>query len=165
MKLAFEGKDRILLMKIIRTNSESPDFQKLASRMEEELRIRDGDEQEFYASLNQIGKLAQVLVAYEEDKPVGCGALRSFDEESIEIKRMYVEPDCRGKDFATALLAELEKWASELSYNSLVLETGKKQPEAITLYKKTGFSQIPRFGRYLNSVNSICFKKTLSYPI
>jgi GNAT superfamily N-acetyltransferase len=152
-------------MKLLRTNSENPEFQKLAYRLEEELRIRDGDEQEFYATLNQIGKLAQALVAFEQDLPVGCGALRSFNDDCIEIKRMYVEPGSRGKSYATAILLELEKWASEIGYNCLVLETGRNQPEAIALYEKNGYRQIPRFGRYLESGNSICFKKIIPHSI
>jgi GNAT superfamily N-acetyltransferase len=62
---------------------------------------------------------------------------------------------------ASNILAELEKWASELSYAKCILETGKKQPEAISLYKKNGYRIIPNYGQYCEVENSLCFEKKL----
>ncbi len=58
-------------------------------------------------------------------------------------------------------LAELEKWAAELGYNKCVLETGKKQPEAIALYKRSGYKIIPNYGQYIGIENSVCFEKAI----
>jgi len=148
-------------MQIIRTSSVHEDFQLLACQLEQELSIRDGDEQEYYAQINQIGAIPHVLIAYVEGKPLGCGAIRAYDDTAMEVKRMYVQPAGRGKGIATALLQELEKWAGELGYTSCVLETGSNQPEAIALYQKHHYRQIPKFGRYVNSANSVCFRKDL----
>lgn len=148
-------------MQIIRTSSVHKDFQLLASQLEQELSIRDGDEHEYYAQLNQISEIPQVLIAYEDGSPLGCGAIRAYDDVTMEVKRMYVQPAGRGKGIATALLLELEKWARELGYTACVLETGRNQPEAIALYQKHHYQQIPRFGRYADSANSVCFRKEL----
>jgi GNAT superfamily N-acetyltransferase len=148
-------------MKIVRTNSDSPDFQLLAAELERHLRALDGDLQEFTAELNRIGPIAQVLVAYKEDRPIGCGAIREYEEGKAEIKRMYVRPAGRGQGIATRLLEQLEQWAREGGYTACVLETGLNQPEAIALYQKKGYRNVPLFGRYIGSPNSICFQKEL----
>jgi len=75
---------------------------------------------------------------------------------------MYTLPENRGKGIATKVLSELELWATELSSEKCILETGKKQPEAIELYKKNGYKQIPNYGQYAEIENSICFEKNLN---
>jgi putative acetyltransferase len=148
-------------MHIIRTSSNHEDFQLLASQLEQELRIRDGEAHEYYAQINQVSDIPHALLAYEEGKLTGCGAIRAYDDTAMEIKRMYVPPAGRGKGIATALLQELEKWARELGYTACVLETGSNQPEAVSLYQKHQYRQIPKFGRYVDSDNSVCFRKEL----
>jgi GNAT superfamily N-acetyltransferase len=81
----------------------------------------------------------------------------------MEVKRMYVLPNNRGKGIATTLLWELEKWALELGYMKCVLETGKRQPEAISLYEKSGYQRIPNYGQYKGVENSICFEKIVTF--
>ena len=80
----------------------------------------------------------------------------------MEVKRMYTLPEFRGQGYAAKILLELENWAKELGYKSCVLETGKRQPEAIQLYKKNGYRIIPNYGQYKGIKNSICFEKILS---
>lgn len=77
-----------------------------------------------------------MIVAYENNHAVSCGAIKAFDVTTMEAKRMYTLPDNRGKGIATQILIELEKWAKELGYKKCILETGKKQPDAIQLYQK-----------------------------
>ncbi|MGE5795510.1 MAG: GNAT family N-acetyltransferase, partial [Ignavibacteria bacterium] len=81
----------------------------------------------------------------------------------MEVKRMYTIPEYRGKGIATRVLIELERWALELSYSKCILETGKKQPEAIALYKKNGYKLISNFGQYEGAENSVCFEKEISH--
>ncbi|MBL8183523.1 MAG: GNAT family N-acetyltransferase, partial [Blastocatellia bacterium] len=73
----------------------------------------------------------------------------------------FTIPDHRGKGIAAMVLDELEKWALELSCTRCVLETGKKQPEAIRLYTKCGYSLIPNYGQYAEMENSVCFAKEI----
>ena len=115
----------------IRTNSDNKDFQALAAELEAELAIRDGDNHVFLAQLNKIHTLDYVVVAYDGDEPVGCGAIREYSRDTMEVKRMYV-PSCqRRKGIASLLLSELERWCVELGFANCVLETGRNQPEAI----------------------------------
>lgn len=101
------------------------------------------------------------LVARIAGEPVGCGALRRIGPGTGEIKRMYVVPANRGHGVARRLLAELERYAGRLGLTRLVLETGERQPEAIGLYERAGFTRIDRFGEYVNSPASVCLGKDL----
>ena len=153
------------MITIIRTNSENKDFIHLVKYLDAELAKLDGDEHEFYAQLNKTHTLKHVIVAYENDKPIACGALREHSPTIMEVKRMYTSPESRGKGIATKILAELEKWASELSYQKCILETGKRQPDAIWLYQKNGYKIIPNYGKYLVMENSVCFEKEIGRGI
>ena len=93
--------------------------------------------------------------------PVGCGAMKEYSPITMEVKRMYTNPESRGMGIATFVLNELEKWALELGYEKCILETGKRQPEAIALYKKNGYLSIPNYGQYVGIENSVCFEKSL----
>ena len=151
-----------MTLKIIRTNSANEDFQSLVRLLDEDLSIRDGAEHSFYAKFNRIDAIKTAVVAYENETPIGCGAFKPFTDESVEIKRMFVRPENRGKGAAQEILAELENWAAETGFKSAVLETGKKQPEAIRLYQKSGYETIPNYGQYEGVENSVCMKKIFS---
>jgi len=150
------------VIKIVRTNAENQDFIKLVKNLDTELTKRDGDDHTFYDQFNKIDQIKHVVVLYDHGKPAGCGAIKEIEPQVMEIKRMYTSPEKRGTGIATMILSELEKWAAELTYEKCVLETGKKQPEAIELYKKNGFQLIPNYGQYAEIENSLCFQKKLS---
>ena len=145
----------------IRTTSDNPDFQMLVALLDADLKIRDGEEHAFYAQFNKTVNLNHVIVCYVDDKPIGCGAFRKYDEQKAEIKRMFVQPDYRGHGIGLNIVKELELWAQELNYTACVLETGKKQPEAIRLYKKAGYTIIKSYGQYKNVENSVCMMKSI----
>ncbi len=149
------------MINIKRTDSNDVDFQNFVKELDNDLVIRDGEEHLFYNQFNKINSIKNAVVAYEKGQPVGCGAIREFSKDAMEVKRMYVLPAKRGQGVAAAVLKELESWARELNYKSCVLETGKKQPEAIAFYKKNNYKVIPSFGQYLNVKNSVCFEKVL----
>jgi GNAT superfamily N-acetyltransferase len=149
------------MIKIVRTNSENHDFIELVKLLDADLAIKDGEDHSFYSQFNKIDKIKYVILAYENEKPIGCGAIKEYSINTVEIKRMYVSPESRGKGIATKILAELEKWANELSYTKSILETGKRQPDAIGLYKLNGYKLIPNWGQYAGVENSLCFEKEL----
>jgi GNAT superfamily N-acetyltransferase len=100
-------------------------------------------------------------VAYLAGKPVGCGAVRRLDATTAEIKRMYVDPAGRGNGIGRRMVEQLEAEARRLGIKRLVLETGPRQPEALALYHRTGFREIPLFGEYIGSKFSVCMEKML----
>ena len=101
------------------------------------------------------------FVAFDGEKPVGCGGLRELDSTEAEIKRMFVDPSSRGTGVSTALLDRLERFGRERGYRRLVLETGDQQPDAIRFYTREGYERIPNFGYYTDSALSLCFAKQL----
>ena len=145
----------------IRTDSENQDFIDLVKHLDIDLAERDGSDHTFYAQFNKIHNIKYVVVAYENGKPAGCGAIREYAPNTMEIKRMYTSLERRGRGIASRVLAELEIWAAELSYEKCILETGSKQPEAIGLYKKHGYKLIPNYGQYAEVENSLCFEKVI----
>ncbi len=148
-------------MGIKRTNSDDTDFIKLVVLLDQDLAIRDGEDHAFYNQFNKTDAIKHVIVFYENDIAVGCGAFREKKEDTVEIKRMYVHPDHRKKGIASAVLAALEIWAKEVGYAYTILETGKNQPEAINLYQKLNYTIIPNYPPYEKMDNSVCMKKTL----
>ena len=147
--------------KLKRTSSDDIDFQHLVHLLDQYLVIVDGNEHSFYDQYNKIDAIKNVVVYYENDLAIGCGAFKKFDNNSVEIKRMFVKPEYRGKGVAVKILNELELWAREINYSEAILETGKKQTEAIRLYEKAGYIIIPNYGQYANIENSICMKKII----
>ena len=119
------------------------------------------------------------VVAYIGGEPVGCGAVRRLVEDSAgrlvpglpefpggatavgEIKRMYTAPAARRRGVSRALLARLETEAVRLGYRRLQLETGDRQPEAISLYESAGYRRIPTYGQYEGDELSVCFARDL----
>ena len=145
-----------------RTDSTNTDFQNLVVLLDKDLQVRDGDQHSFYDQFNKIQMIRNVVVCYIDNKPIGCGAFKEYDQNKVEIKRMFVLPAYRGRGIGLDILKELEIWASELNYPECVLETGKKQPEAISLYKKAGYKIIRNYGQYENIENSVCMLKAIS---
>ncbi len=148
-------------VELILTDSDHEDFQRLSSELERELFIGDGDKADQNYELNKVDFLQNVILLFIDNKAVACGAFREYDSKTAEIKRMYVTPTHRRNNLASTILTELELLAKSQLFKSTVLETGKNQPEAISFYSKHGYLQIEKFGKYKDSVNSICFKKWL----
>jgi putative acetyltransferase len=144
-----------------RTDSTNTDFQQLVTLLDAYLRECDGEEHSFYAQYNKTDTIKHVIVAYEDKKPVGCGAIKHYETGIMEIKRMYTTEDSRGKGIASSILKELERWAGQLEYIKCILETGVKQTEAIALYKKNNYRLIPNYGQYEGIKDSLCFEKQL----
>ena len=148
-------------MTIYRTDSNNPDFRILVKLLDEDLRFRDGNEHAFYTQFNKIDKIKYAVIAYQNAQALGIGALRQYEADCMEVKRMFVLSEHRGTGIAQAILSALELWAKELGFSTCILETGKKQPEAIGLYQKSGYAIIPNYGQYVNVENSVCMAKKL----
>jgi len=145
----------------LRTTSEHPDFRSMVNALDEDLIIRNGESQKLYHQYNKIDHINHAVVVYAENKPVGCGCFKRFDDQTIEVKRMFVLPEMRGNHLAAQLLEELENWATEEGFSWAVLETGLRQVEAIRLYTWAGYTLTENYGQYLGMADSICYRKEL----
>lgn len=144
-----------------RTTSDDSNFLHLVALLDEDLAIRDGEDHAFYAQFDTLDHIKNGIVCYHGNLAVGCGAFKPYNSTTAEIKRMFVHPDFRGQGIATAILNELERWATELQYTNCILETGTNNPNAIQLYNKAGYSVIPNYDQYENVTTSICLGKTI----
>jgi GNAT superfamily N-acetyltransferase len=149
------------MLSLTRTDSANPDFRSLVALLDHDLAVRDGADHGFYAQFNKVDAIRHVVVAYQDGEAVGCGAFKEYSPTEVEVKRMFVPAARRGQGIAAAVLTELERWAAEEGYAACVLETGKKQPEAIRLYQKSGYGYIPNYGQYAGIDNSVCLRKAL----
>ena len=149
------------MISLLRTNSTNSDFIQLVVALDADLKIRDGEDHAFYAQYNGINDIRYVVVAYENEEALGCGAIKQYDNGIMEIKRMFVTPGSRGKGIASMILKELERWALELGFDRCILETGINQHEAIGLYQENGYSRMPNYGQYAEVCTSFCFEKVI----
>jgi GNAT superfamily N-acetyltransferase len=147
--------------KIKKSSVVSPEINSLSDELYKDLELIYGNGiiEDFIAENEQM---LIFYVAYDEsENAVACGALKHFDDNTAEIKRMYVKPEYRGRGISKLILTQLEDFAKELNYSRLVLETGLKQPEAMSLYQKFGFKPLRCYGIHANDPDSRCFEKTI----
>lgn len=145
----------------IHTDCDSKAFNDLTVELDKELFARYGKKQEAYTAFNDVSGVDHAIVALESESPIGCGCFNRFDDETAEIKRMFVKEAARGKGVAKGILKNLEEWAKSQGYKKLVLQTGSLQPEAINLYGKIGFTQTECYRQYKGDDNSVCFAKNI----
>ena len=150
------------MIRISRTDSADKDFLSLVTLLDNELWQRYPEIQHQYEEHSKINFIKTVILVYDDNTPLACGCFLIREADTIEIKRMYVHHRHRRKGLSKIVLKELEQWAAELGYKTSILETGKNQPEAINLYKISGYRLTASYGVYKNLHDSLCFAKTLS---
>ncbi len=149
------------MMKVIRTTGTNDYFKSLVRELDLELHATYGLIQAQYDKLNTTENINQVVVGYIDDNTVACGCFKMFDQNTVELKRMFVKVEERGSGIASMIIIDLEKWAIEMGFSKVVLETGIKQEAAMRFYTKHGYSKISNYGPYIENPNSICMSKPL----
>ena len=142
-----------------RTGGSDEDFRMLVEELDKELWERYPDSQQNYVQWNILPEDVLVILIEVNAVPGGCGCLRQYDDQSYELKRMFVQKEFRGMGIGKRILTELERWSEERGITRIILETGHNQPEAIALYKKTGYRIIENYGNYVDNEESVCMEK------
>ena len=147
----------------VRCDGSNADFIENCRLLDEDLDRRVGKvvKRDKYMQYNLLDKIKEAIVVYRDDIPVGAGAIRSYDEETAELKRVFVHPDAQGMGIGTELVKQLIEWARELGFRRMLLETGELLEESCHIYKKLGFEVIPNYGPYENMPESLCMAKNL----
>ncbi|MEO3745732.1 GNAT family N-acetyltransferase [Plantactinospora sp. B5E13] len=141
---------------------DSPDGARLRAAQRAELDARYGNSDHEPGEPPSAGSVAVFVIARAPDgTPLGCGGLRFLDHNSAEIKRMYVVPTARGTGIAVAILRALEERARRRGVESLLLETGTAQPDAMRFYEREGYRRIDNFGPYRDEPLSVCYARQL----
>ncbi|MGC7096890.1 GNAT family N-acetyltransferase [Amycolatopsis lurida] len=157
-------------MEIRVTAYDDPDAQKLIGEVQQEYVVRYGTPDESPVRPEEFAPPQGLfLVGYLDGVAVATGAWRVRDgadapllDGDAEIKRMYVTGAARGRGFARAMLAELERTALAAGRRRMVLETGTEQPEAIELYRSSGYLEMDGFGYYAHEETSRYYRKSLT---
>lgn len=139
------------------------DFMELCHELDDFLNELVGGEENRaeYIPYNQLDDIHNVIVAYDDDIPVGSVSFKKYDDECAEVKRVFVKEEYRNKGIANELMELLENTAREQGYRYLILGSGAPLVAAMALYRKIGYKVIPNYGQYREMPNSICMKKEL----
>lgn len=160
-------------MEFVRTDGKNGDFIENCRLLDMDLDRRVGKKikRDKYRQYNQLTEIRHAIVVYDTQgrdgqdhgcyQAVGGGALRRYDEENVELKRVFVHPDYQGQGIGSRLVSLLIEWAAELGYRRIILETGELLAESCAVYKKLGFEVIPNYGPYVNMPESLCMAKDL----
>jgi putative acetyltransferase len=141
---------------------DAPDGTALRAAQRAELDARYGCDDHEPGTKPSAEDIALFLVARDSaGVALGCGGLRLLEPGAAEIKRMYVVPAARGSGVAVAILHALEDAGRDLGLNTLKLETGHGQPDAMRFYEREGYSRIENFGSYVGADISRCYARSL----
>ena len=143
------------------TTTNHPDFIYLISHLDHELWVELNENQATYDQYNKVQDISTAVIVYDNQKPIACGCFKKHNEETVEIKRMYVIKNYRGKSISKLVLNELEKWSVENGFRFSILETSIHFDVAKNLYEKAGYAIIPNYDQYEGLEESICMKKKL----
>ena len=149
------------MLTFARCTGEDAVFRALVAELDEDLLARYGERMTFFGPHNKSAHIKTAIVVSLDGEPAGCGCFQSVSETAVEMKRVYVPLRFRGRGVAREMMAQLERWAQEIGYQTALVETGVLQPEAIRLYEAAGYQRIPNYEPYVGVEESICFQKSL----
>ncbi len=150
-------------MVFYRTNGANADFIENCRLLDMDLDRRVGKKikRDKYRKYNQLDEIREAIVVYEDNKAIGGGAIRRYDDENVELKRVFVHTEYQGRGIGSRLVSSLIEWAMELGYRRMILETGELLAESCAVYRKLGFEVIPNYGPYVDMPESLCMAKDL----
>ncbi len=137
-------------------------LRRLIQALDEDLLQRYDEENIYTVDLDHTDASQIIfMMAYVDDTPAGCGAIRPLDTDSVELKRFFVDAAYRRQGIAGKMLQTLEQTAIEQGYHFVRLETGAEQFEATAFYERNGYYRIPVFADYKDDGISLCYEKKL----
>lgn len=150
-------------MDYVRTDGKNEDFIENCRLLDIDLDRRVGRQikREKYQKFNQLDEIREAILVYDNGKPVGGGAIRRYDDENVELKRVFVHNEYQGQGIGSRLVSLLIEWAAQLGYRRMILETGELLAESCAVYRKLGFAVIPNYGPYADMPESLCMAKTI----
>ena len=152
-----------MAMDYVRTDGKNEDFIENCRLLDMDLDRRVGRQikREKYQKFNQLDEIREAIVVYDHGRAVGGGAIRRYDDENIELKRVFVHNEYQGQGIGSTLVSLLIEWAAELGYRRMILETGELLAESCAVYRKLGFAVIPNYGPYADMPESLCMAREI----
>lgn len=147
---------------VLRTSTSHHHFNLLVAKLDHELWVELEEDQSTYDQYNKVPGVATAVIVYHGTTPVAIGCYKPYNHNTVEIKRMFVEKDYRGKGLAKRVLAELEQWALENNFSYAILGTSIYFNVAQHMYTQAGYAIIPNYDQYKGLEESICMQKKLA---
>ena len=148
-------------MEVRLVGPDSQDYARLAQKLDEYYFELVGDIQFKYAEVNKPHNMNAVCVVYEGEEPIACGAWKKIDDETAEIKRIYVLPEHRRKGAASMIVTAMEADAAKTGRKRFILETARTTADSASLYLSLGYEEIDYYGSPAGAENCRCFKKEI----
>jgi GNAT superfamily N-acetyltransferase len=143
--------DRSAPVELVEVDAGAPEAQRAMGAYFAELdtRFRDGFDPGAGGADRDVAAMrppaGAFVVIRAGDETVGCGGLQRIDDETAEIKRMWIHPDWRGVGLGRRLLAELERIAADRGRARVVLDTNEVLTQAVAMYERAGYVAIERY--------------------
>ncbi len=146
---------------ITRATTENDDFIQLIDKLDTELWNELNEDMNTYDQYNKVPDIKTAIIIYDDSTPIAIGCYKEYNNDTVEIKRMFVDKAYRGKGISKMVLHELERWAIENHFQYSILETSIYFDVAQNLYKQAGYFIIPNYAQYEGLEESVCMKKKL----
>lgn len=143
-------------------DARNTDYLMLAQKLDEYYFTLVGDVQLRYAEANRPENMACLIVAYDNDIPVGCGCWKRVNQTTAEVKRIFVMPEYRCQGVASAIIRKLEGSIAQAGYSHIILETARTTSDSKALYLSLGYQEIDYFGSPAGAENCLCFEKKVN---
>lgn len=114
-----------------------------------------------FVPYNLSDSIQDVVIAYKNDRAVGCAGLKGYSSADVEIKRVWVTPDYRNQGLATKLMELIEAKAKEQNFQRMILQTREIMKDAVALYRKLGYHEIANYPPYDELDTAVCFAKDI----
>ncbi len=138
------------------------DYLMLAQKLDEYYFTLVGDVQLRYAEANRPENMACLIVAYDNEIPIGCGCWKRVNQTTAEVKRIFIMPEYRRQGVASAIIRKLEGSIAQAGYCHSILETARTTNDSKALYLSLGYQEIDYFGSPAGAENCLCFEKKVN---
>jgi polar amino acid transport system permease protein len=151
------------------TTPDHPDAAPMLADLEREYDARYGDhfgepasaELARYPVADFVAPRGAFVLLFEDGRLVAGGAFKPCDDDTVELKRIWTAPEARGRGLAARVVAELERQARARGASRVYLTTGPRQPEAVRLYLRAGYTPLYDTSLPAENVGIHPFEKTL----
>ena len=152
-----------MMLRFELTDRNNSDFLELCQALDMFLNRAAGGEHRRaqYIPCNSPDALSDVIVVYDGERAIGCAALKAYDGECAEVKRVFLLEAYRGRGISHCLMERLEALARQRGFVYCILESGEPLEAAMHLYRSRGYEVVPNYGPYVHLTDSVCMKKRL----
>lgn len=147
--------------KYIWTNGNNQDFVNFSFDMEKFYNELVGGEnkRKDFIPFNTLSDIYDVIVVYDAKRAIACAGFKKYDNSTVEIKRVWVSDEYRGRHISTEMMNMMEQRIISKGYKRAVLQTREACKSAVELYRSNGYYKIDNYPPYNNMEFAVCYEK------